>query len=179
MLFYFALIRRRAIFNWKWLEWMSARRLRQAVRPNYLIIFQHLAQWHQCKFAQKYIKFAKVCLKFCQIINRVLKIFPRLKILPKWRHFAKSGHAELPSQARRHSLFPPFNEKTFFLSSWNNSLFLSLSLSLSLCLCVSSRCELKISDFKHFFFKKIGQSRPLFVYFRLFHISQFNKLMEV
>ena len=27
-------------------------------------------------------------------------------------------------------------------------------------------------------YSKIGQSRPLFVYFRLFHITQFNKLMK-
>ena len=28
------------------------------------------------------------------------------------------------------------------------------------------------------FFKKMDQNRPLFVYFRLFHITQFNKLMK-
>ena len=51
--------------------------------------FGHL---HQGTFSQPHTKFAKLCPKFPQILNIPSKNCPRLKILPKWRNVAKSGH---------------------------------------------------------------------------------------
>ena len=57
----------------------------------YFSIFGHLDHW---KFAQEYKIFAKLGSQFCQVLNsyprNVQKLF---KNLPKWRNFAKSGHA--------------------------------------------------------------------------------------
>ena len=79
------------------------------------------------------------------------KIDQDFKKLPKWRNFAKSGHNEL------NEIRPP-NSVTGLANFNNLKFYAEFMLNLA-----------KLRTFNGNFLKK-GHSRPLFVYFRSFHI---------
>ena len=64
---------------------------------DYFSTFGHL---HERKIAQWLTKLAKVFPKFCQISPPPPKMPNTLKILPKWRNFAKSGHTVEETQKK-------------------------------------------------------------------------------
>ena len=63
-----------------------------AVWPDGELIFQHLAIYFNETSTIAY-KICHINLRFSHIVNKPSKKLPKtLKILPKWRNFAKSGH---------------------------------------------------------------------------------------